>query len=53
MKMQHEPIEHSVQRGMKSTLVGIAMNIVLALGKCVAGVIGHSFALVADGIESC
>jgi cation diffusion facilitator family transporter len=53
MKNQHGPIEHSVQRGMKSTLVGIAMNIVLALGKCVAGVIGHSFALVADGIESC
>jgi cation diffusion facilitator family transporter len=52
MKSHSEPIEHSVQRGMRSTLLGISMNIVLALGKCIAGAVGHSFALVADGIES-
>lgn len=41
-----------VAQGMKSSLVGIAMNLILALFKCIAGFIGHSFALVADGIES-
>jgi len=37
---------------MHSSLIGIAFNFVLALLKCSAGFIGHSFALIADGIES-
>lgn len=41
-----------VQRGLKSSLIGIGCNMALALFKCLAGMIGHSFALVADGIES-
>lgn len=41
-----------VQRGLKSSLIGIGCNFVLASFKCAAGVVGHSFALVADGIES-
>ena len=41
-----------VQRGLKSSLIGIGCNFVLASFKCVAGVVGHSFALIADGIES-
>lgn len=41
-----------IQRGLKSSLVGIGFNFVLALFKCTAGFIGHAFALVADGIES-
>jgi cation diffusion facilitator family transporter len=44
--------EHQVQRGLKSSLVSIASNFVLAMCKCLAGLIGHSFVLVADGIES-
>ncbi|MGB9291440.1 MAG: cation diffusion facilitator family transporter [Terracidiphilus sp.] len=44
--------ELMIQRGLKSSLVGIALNLVLALFKCTAGFIGHSFALIADGIES-
>lgn len=39
-------------KGRKSTLIGLALNSVLAAGKVTAGVLGHSFALVADGIES-
>jgi len=39
-----------IQRGLKSSLIGIAFNFVLALLKCSAGFIGHSFALIADGI---
>jgi cation diffusion facilitator family transporter len=37
---------------LKSSLIGIGFNFVLALFKCTAGFIGHSFALVVDGIES-
>jgi cation diffusion facilitator family transporter len=44
--------EQTVQRGLKSSLIGIGFNLVLALFKCVAGFVGHSFALIADGIES-
>jgi cation diffusion facilitator family transporter len=44
--------EMLVQRGLRSSLIGSACNFVLASLKCVAGVVGHSFALVADGIES-
>jgi cation diffusion facilitator family transporter len=46
------PVEKAVQRGMKSSLVGIGFNLALAGFKCAAGFLGHSFALVADGIES-
>jgi cation diffusion facilitator family transporter len=41
-----------IQRGLNSSLIGIGFNFVLALVKCTTGFIGHSFALVADGIES-
>ena len=44
--------EQMIQRGLKSSLIGIGFNFVLALLKCTAGFIGHAFALVADGIES-
>lgn len=46
------PLERAVHRGMRSSLVGIASNLALAGLKTVAGLLGHSFALVADGIES-
>lgn len=44
--------EQMVGRGLRSSLIGIGFNLVLAVFKCLAGFIGHSFALVADGIES-
>jgi cation diffusion facilitator family transporter len=44
--------EQQVQRGLHSSLISIAANFLLASCKCLAGVLGHSFALVADGIES-
>jgi divalent metal cation (Fe/Co/Zn/Cd) transporter len=37
---------------MRSTLVGVVVNLFLALTKCTAGFLGHSFALIADGLES-
>ncbi len=33
-------------------LAGAGVNVVLSAGKIVAGVLGHSYALIADGIES-
>jgi cation diffusion facilitator family transporter len=44
--------EQMVERGIRSSLIGIVVNGILALLKCAAGLVGHSFALVADGIES-
>lgn len=36
----------------RTALAGLLINAVLAAGKLVAGVVGHSFALVADSVES-
>jgi cation diffusion facilitator family transporter len=44
--------ERQVRRGLHSSLISIASNFSLAILKCLAGYLGHSFALVADGMES-
>jgi cation diffusion facilitator family transporter len=44
--------EQMVEGGLRSSVLGIGINLTLALVKCLAGLIGHSFALLADGIES-
>lgn len=40
------------QRGQESTLLGIGANVALVLGKAAAGIFGHSYALIAEAIES-
>ena len=35
-----------------SSIVGLIVNVLLAIAKIVAGVIGHAYVLIADGIES-
>jgi len=40
------------RKGIHSTLVGIIVSILLAVTKGVAGIIGNSYALIADAIES-
>ena len=42
-----------VRAGFRASWVSVVANPVLALVKIVAGVLGNSYALVADGIESC
>lgn len=37
---------------MKSSRLGIFANLGLAIAKCSGGLLGHSFALVADGLDS-
>lgn len=39
-------------QGFRASLVSVVANPLLALGKIVAGILGNSYALVADGIES-
>lgn len=39
-------------RGKRSSAVGLLTNLILAIGKLAAGILGHSQALVADAIES-
>ena len=43
---------HPVHRGLRSTFVGILANTLLAATKGIAGVLGNSYALIADAIES-
>jgi len=44
--------EPPLQRGLKTTLIGIVANAALAVAKGIAGYLGNSYALVADAIES-
>lgn len=52
MKRSGNPLRSAADRGTKSTLLGISVNSALGLAKCSAGLLGNSFALVADGLES-
>ena len=44
--------DRQVQRGLQSSLISIASNFAFATCKCFVGFAGHSFALIADGVES-
>jgi len=52
MNSNHNPVQSAATRGMQSAALGIGVNLALALAKCSAGLLGRSFALVADGVES-
>ena len=52
MNPKSDPLKSAADRGMKSTVLGILINLGLALTKFSAGLFGNSFALVADGLES-
>ncbi len=41
-----------LQRSLRATFTGLAVNVFLSAAKLVAGVVGHSHALVADACES-
>lgn len=41
-----------LQKSVRTTLLGLFVNALLAVGKFVAGVVGHSHALIADAVES-
>jgi cation diffusion facilitator family transporter len=52
MNRSANPATSAADRGMKSAVLGIGVNLGLGAAKCSAGLLGHSFALVADGVES-
>jgi cation diffusion facilitator family transporter len=41
-----------LQRSLRATFLGLAVNVLLTAAKFTAGVIGHSQALIADAVES-
>jgi cation diffusion facilitator family transporter len=41
-----------LQRSLRATFLGLAVNVVLTIAKFLAGFLGHSQALIADAVES-
>ncbi len=41
-----------LKRSLRATFIGLTVNTLLAAAKLVAGIVGHSHALVADAVES-
>jgi cation diffusion facilitator family transporter len=52
MAPQAHASKQNLQTGARVALLGLVVNVVLASAKIVAGLIGHAYVLVADGIES-
>ena len=52
MSYNDEFLKSAAERGTRSALLGICVNLALAMTKGCAGLLGNSFALVADGVES-
>jgi len=46
------PAKAAVKRGYRSTIIGIVVSAILAIVKAVGGVLGNSYALLADALES-
>jgi len=47
-----EQLAQRLSRGMRATVQTVFVSTILALVKIASGLIGHSYALIADGIES-
>jgi len=45
-------LKSRLQRSLRATCWGLAVNALLAVAKLSAGILGHSYALVADAVES-
>lgn len=52
MPAQAHASTRNLQTGARVALLGLVINVVLASVKIVAGVAGHAYVLIADGIES-
>lgn len=51
-KVNDQNSPHPAKKGFRTTFIGISTSILLAVGKGVAGILGNSFALIADAVES-
>ena len=52
MTSQNSIPQNRFARGVNSMLIGLFSNVLLAATKITAGILGNSYALIADGIES-
>jgi cation diffusion facilitator family transporter len=52
MISQDPKFQNRLDKGVSSVLIGLTSNILLAAIKTIAGILGNSYALLADGIES-
>jgi cation diffusion facilitator family transporter len=52
MAAQNHASRTNLQTGARVALLGLVINVAFATVKIVAGVIGHAYVLIADGIES-
>ena len=52
VRIETQGATHPASHGLRSTLAGIIVNLCLAILKGIAGVVGSSYALIADAIES-
>src|SRR6201981_1993911 len=52
MASQAHALRTTLQTAARVALLGLVINIAFATVKSVAGVIGHAYVLIADGIES-
>jgi cation diffusion facilitator family transporter len=43
---------HHARAGIRAAQTGVAINLALAVAKIAAGIAGHTYALIADGVES-
>ena len=43
---------YRLQRSLRATFIGLAVNVMLTVAKFLAGILGHSQALIADAVES-
>src|SRR6187551_2998299 len=51
--MKRLPHQSSARKALRVTAVGLVVSALLAVIKGVGGVLGNSYALIADAIESC
>lgn len=49
---KYKIVSNLAEQGIKTTIIGIVVSIILAAIKGIAGVLGNSYALIADAIES-
>ncbi len=52
MAAQSSSPQNRFDRGVSSVLIGLSSNVILAVIKIITGILGNSYALLADGIES-
>lgn len=52
MKTKSDNNRSLIKRGLKTTLIGIIASFILAAVKIFTGIVGNSYAIIADGIES-